>query len=190
MKAATRPGPRERLLSAARELTYTQGVTVGVEAILRKADVARQSLYQYFGSKERLIAEVLRLSAEADEQQYREIMAARGDDPRERLLALFDALEATTTSADFHGCRYTAADLGFSDPAHPGRVETRIYREHLNQLFKDELVRLGHPDPVLAAQTLALLVNGVLVAAVATPEAHPARAARAMAEQLLDARPA
>jgi len=186
--ASTRPGPRERLLDAARELTYSRGVTVGIEAILQKADVARQSLYQHFGGKDQLLAEVLRLSGVADEQRYRDALASGGDDPRERLLAVFDALDETTTGPDFHGCRYTAADLAFIDRDHPGRVQTRAYRERLHRLFEEELERYGHPTPLVAAQQLVILIDGVLVAAVNRPKAHPAKAARRVVEHILDER--
>ncbi|MFD0351393.1 TetR/AcrR family transcriptional regulator [Kitasatospora aburaviensis] len=74
-------GPRERLLEAAQQLTYSQGVGVGVDALLKAADVARRSLYEHFGGKDGLIAEVLRRSAEADEAAYVRTMAAAGEDP-------------------------------------------------------------------------------------------------------------
>jgi AcrR family transcriptional regulator len=52
--------------------------------------VARRSLYEHFGGKDGLIAEVLRRAAAEDEGRYRAVMAAAGDDPRQRLLAIFD----------------------------------------------------------------------------------------------------
>jgi len=42
MTAVKTPGPRERLLESARRLTATQGVSVGVDAILEDASVARR----------------------------------------------------------------------------------------------------------------------------------------------------
>lgn len=190
MNVSTRPGPRERLLEAARELTYSRGVAVGIEAILQRAEVARQSLYQHFGGKDQLLAEVLRLSGVADLQRYREALATGGQNPRERVLAVFDALDETTTGPDFHGCRYTAADLAFIDREHPSRVQTRAYREQLHLLFEEEMRQLGHPDPVTAAAQVVLLIDGVLVAAVNRPETHPAKAARRAVEHILDeARP-
>ncbi|GAA0937103.1 helix-turn-helix domain-containing protein [Actinocorallia libanotica] len=184
---ATRPGPRERLLDAARELTYTQGVHVGVDAILKHADVARRSLYQHFGGKDGLITEVLRTSGTAD--RYRRAMDEAGDDPRVRVLAVFDELEEITTRPSFHGCRHTAADLAFADPAHPAHAETRAYKDDLHRLFAGELSRHGHPDPGFAADQLLVLIDGVLAHAVTRPDAHPALAARALAELLLDTRP-
>lgn len=186
MKAPTRPGPRERLLRAASELTYTHGVAVGLDAILIEADVARRSLYQHFGGKDQLIAEVLRTSAESDLQRYRDVMATAGDDPRARLLAVFDALDETTSADYFHGCRYTAADLALVDPDHPGRVQSRAYREHLREILEEELADLGHADPPGASRRLVMLIDGVLVAAINGPQTHPARDARRLAELVID----
>ncbi|MEU8264397.1 TetR family transcriptional regulator [Micromonospora sp. NPDC048999] len=184
-----RPGPRERLLTAARDLTYREGVHVGVDAILKEADVARRSLYQHFGGKDGLVAEALRTSGVPE--RYREAMRRAGDNPRDRILAVFDELEAVTTRPTFRGCRYTSAELALPDPTHPAHAEVRAYKEGLHRLLVDELVRYGHPDPAGAADQLLVLIDGVLVHALTRPDAHPARAARRLAKLLLDAaRPA
>lgn len=180
----TRPGPRERLLTAAGEITYVRGVHVGVDAILARADVARRSLYQHFGGKDGLIAAMLREMS--NEARYRAVMAAAGDDPRDRILAVFDELDVVTTRSGFHGCRFTAAELALSDPAHPGHAEVRGYKERLHELFKTELTHLGHPDPATGSDQLLVLIDGVLAHAVTRPEVHPARAAKALAEAVVD----
>ncbi|MEU0564491.1 TetR/AcrR family transcriptional regulator [Nonomuraea sp. NPDC005983] len=179
----TRPGPRERLLDAARDLTYAQGVHVGVDAILKQADVARRSLYQHFGGKDGLIVEVLRTSASLT--GYRQVMDDAGDDPRDRVLAVFDELERITTQPSFRGCRYTAAELTLTDPDHPAHAEIRAFKDGLHELFTAELTRHGHPAPGFGAEQLVVLVDGVLAHAVTRPDAHPALAARAMAELVL-----
>ena len=47
-----RPSPRERLLKAADELFYAEGInSVGIDRVIERADVARASLYSTFGSK-------------------------------------------------------------------------------------------------------------------------------------------
>ncbi|MEU1470189.1 TetR/AcrR family transcriptional regulator [Streptomyces sp. NPDC005761] len=180
----TRPGPRERLVEAARDLTYTHGVHVGVDAILRQADVARRSLYQHFGGKDGLIAEVLR--SHPAHARYVEVMDGTGDDPRARVLAVFDELEVITRRPGFHGCRYTSADVALTDPAHPAHAEVRAFKDGLHELFAAELTRHGHPDPESGADQLLVLIDGTLAHAVTRPDAHPALAARGMAEMVLD----
>jgi AcrR family transcriptional regulator len=181
-----RPGPRDRLLEAASDLTYEHGVHVGVDAILKRADVARRSLYQHFGGKDGLIAQMLRDAA--TDARYRRVMDEAGDVPRERILAVFDELEKITTAPAFHGCRHTAAELSLTDPAHPAHAEVRAYKQRLHELFAAELRDHGHPDPGFGADQLLVLIDGVLAHAVTRPDAHPALAARPLAEAVLDQR--
>ena len=187
MQQTTRPGPRERLIEAAREVTYTHGVNVGVDAILQRADVARRSLYQHFGGKDGLIATMLHETR--NEHRYRETMDAAGGDPRERLLAVFDELDRVVSGPGFRGCRFTAAELSLPDDRHPAHAEIRQYKDRLHDMFAAELVKLGHPDPELAAGQLLVLVDGVMAHAVTRADVHPARAAKAMAALVLDQTP-
>lgn len=180
-----RPGPRERLLDAARDLTYEHGVHVGVDAILKKADVARRSLYQHFGGKDELIAEVLRTTR--TQERYRGVLEAAGDDPRARVLALFDELDRITGESTFHGCRHTAAEFTLTDPAHPAHPVVRAYKDDLHAIFAAELTRIEHPDPPFGADQLLVLVDGVLAHALTRPHAHPALAAKALANLILNA---
>ncbi|AYG78736.1 HTH-type transcriptional regulator BetI [Streptomyces hundungensis] len=186
MSTSAKPGPRERLLSAAQELTYTQGVGVGVDALLKAAGVARRSLYEHFGGKDGLVAEVLRRSSAEDLDQYRSTMEKAGDDPRARLLAVVDRLNLIAAAPDFHGCRYLAADLALTQPEHPGHEVTRAYRRTLQGLFADEFVALGHSRPEFAAQQLLLLVDGLLAAGATRSDLAPA-ASRELAEHIIDA---
>ncbi|GAA2624811.1 TetR/AcrR family transcriptional regulator [Actinomadura fulvescens] len=188
MTTRTGPGPRERLLEAGRELTYRQGVGIGVDALLKAANVARRSLYEHFGGKDGLIAEVLRRSTSEDEEHYRQTMRSAGDDPRARLLAVFDRLAEIVDEPDFRGCRYLAADLALTDPGHPGHAVTRDYRERVHRLLEDELIRLGHAEPAVAADQLLLLIDGVMAAGATRPRTRPAASARRLAEHVLDGR--
>lgn len=187
MTAATKPGPRERLLLAAQELTYTQGVAVGVDALLKAAGAARRSLYEHFGGKDGLIAEVLRRSTAEDLDKYRATMDAAGADPRTRLLAVVDRLAEIAAAPDFHGCRYLAADLALTDPDHPAHEVTQAYRRTLHGLFANELTALGHTRPDVGADQLLLLVDGLLATGASRPEARPpAAASRELVEYVVD----
>src|SRR4051812_17426026 len=55
---ATKPegSARDRLLAAANELFYEEGVhTVGIDRVIERAGVAKASLYSTFGSKDGLV---------------------------------------------------------------------------------------------------------------------------------------
>lgn len=187
MTARTEPGPRERLLDAAERLIYAHGVHVGVDALLKAAGVARRSLYEHFGGKDGLIVEVLRRSAAVDEADYRRTMDAAGENPRDRLLAIFDRLAEVVADPGFRGCRYLAADLGLADPGHPTHAVTRDYRRRVHDLLEHELAALDHPRPAHAADQFHLLIDGTLAAGATDSSPEPAQAAREMAELLLAA---
>ncbi|MFD8637973.1 hypothetical protein [Streptomyces sp. NPDC059656] len=109
-----------------------------------------------------------------------------GEDPRARLLAVVDRLGAIASAPDFHGCRYLAADLALSDPAHPGHEVTRAYRNTVHGLFRDEFAALGHVRPEFAADQLLILVDGLLAAGATRPGTRTAAASRELAEHIID----
>ncbi|MFG1782396.1 TetR/AcrR family transcriptional regulator [Rhodococcus oryzae] len=186
MSTRTTPGPRERLLDAAQELTYSQGMGVGVDTLLKTASVARRSLYEHFGGKDGLIAAVLERSTAEDEADYERTMRAAGENPRDRLLAILDRLAEVIAQPGFRGCRYLAADLALADPDHPGHAVTRGYRERVHRLLEAEFVALGHPRPAHAADQFALLIDGTLAAGVTRLGTDPATSARELAGPILD----
>jgi AcrR family transcriptional regulator len=186
MSTVVKPGPRERLLSAAMDLTYAYGMGVGVDAILKEADVARRSLYQHFGGKDGLLVEVIRVTSTKDERAYQTALESGGTDPRTRILNVFDAISDVVSTPGFRGCRYIAADLALTDPNHPVHAETRAYREWLHRMFEAELENLGHSHPSIAADDLLFLIEGALVSGATRPGTNPGQTARRLAEHVID----
>src|SRR3989442_8637905 len=106
---AAKRSPRDRLLRAASELFYAEGVqSVGIDRVIERAGVAKASLYSTFGSKEGLVCAYLNARHEETLARFRSAVAAT-DDPIERLLAVFDAQARLFHTPDFHGCAFTAA---------------------------------------------------------------------------------
>jgi AcrR family transcriptional regulator len=184
--SSVRVGPRDRLLEAAKRLTYSKGPGIGVDALLQEAQVARRSLYEHFGGKDGLLLEVIRQAAIEDVEWIRTTLDAGGRDPRKRLLGIFDAMDRVVTAPDFRGCRYLGADLGFADIDHPIHQETSAYRRRVRAMLENELATLAHPSPRRAAEQLQLLIEGVLATGAASTVAHPGRVARTLAQAVLD----
>ena len=81
-----RASARERLLAAADELFYSEGVqTVGIDRIIEHAGVAKASLYNLFGSKEALVAAYLASRHDRTTSQAhrgdREVRRSASEDP-------------------------------------------------------------------------------------------------------------
>jgi len=180
MRAKTTAGPRERLLAAGQRLFYSRGASVGVDAVLKEANVARRSLYEHFGGKDGLIEAVLRRASDEDLAWYENALSG-ATEPRDRLLGLFDRLDELASDPGFRGCRYFATDLVLADPDHPAHAETEAFRRRLRALLLRELEASGHDDPGRAAEQLHLLVEGTLVMGATQDEHHPGRNARVLA---------
>lgn len=178
-------GPRERLLAAAQDLFYSRGAAVGVDALLKEANVARRSLYEHFGGKDGLVTAVLQRASDEDIAWYESALAS-ATEPRDRLLGLFDRLDELVSTQSFRGCRYFATDLAFAEPDHPAHAETEAFRRRLHELLVRELEALGHTGPERAAEQLHLLIEGTLVRGAGQGGQHPARAARDLAALVLD----
>ena len=93
-----RRSPRERLLAAAQELFYAEGVqSVGIDRLIERAGVAKASLYSTFGSKEGLVRAYL-------DESHQRILGRRGaaadraPDPVSAILAVFDSLGVTSSA--------------------------------------------------------------------------------------------
>jgi AcrR family transcriptional regulator len=185
MTDTTRPGPKQRLLTAARVLSYRQGVTVGLDAIIKEADVARRSVYQHFGGKDNLLAEAVSGAAQADRGELETAMDLAGEAGQARLMALLDVFLKRTEHPYFRGCRYVAADLGLPDPGHPVHARTRAYYEYLQELLIREVTALGRGETESLADRLHLVIDGTMAQRGTRPGAGTAAAARALFEQIL-----
>jgi AcrR family transcriptional regulator len=186
MNDRTTPGPRQRLLDAAADLFYRQGIgAVGVDLVSKAAGVSKRTLYQQFGSKDQLVAQSLDAKGAAILGMY---LPVGGDDlpPREQILTVFDGLAGWTASDDFRGCPFinTAAEL--ANPGHPAREVARDYKLGLRGYFASQAERGGADDPQRLADQLIIVFDGAIVQAVMGTGSH-ADAARNAVQALLDA---
>src|SRR4029077_8879881 len=105
-KTAERPSARERLLAAADELFYRDGVhSTGIDAVIEKAGVAKGSLYYIFGGKDELVAAYLRGRLENWRQRV-EAAQAGTHDPDAKILAFFDAIADYVSLPEYRGCPF------------------------------------------------------------------------------------
>src|SRR5271163_3617422 len=82
----TRIPPRERILATAGELFYRHGIrAVGVEAIAEAAGTNKMTLYRHFASKDELVAEYLRHTANLADGCWDRLARAHPADPLAQL---------------------------------------------------------------------------------------------------------
>src|SRR2546423_14448892 len=101
---------RERLLDAANELFYAEGVhSVGVDRVVERAAVAKATLYTLFGNKDGLVRAYLTARDEAIRERITRELVARYNTPRERLLGVYDVQGLMFSDPPFHGCAFARA---------------------------------------------------------------------------------
>ena len=83
---AEKAPPRERILQAARELFYRDGINaVSVDAIASAAGTNKMTVYRHFSSKDELIAAYLDVLAAEGEAVWAEARARHPGDPDAQL---------------------------------------------------------------------------------------------------------
>jgi len=181
----TQATPRERLLDAAGELFYRDGVNIGVDALCKAAGVSKKSMYQLFRSKDELIAESL-ANIGPGYQQALEPGVEDADTPRERILAVFRNLDRAAGGQEFLGCPFVSTAFELKNPEHPGSVVARHFKQRLTDFFLGELVAAGADDPEGMAVQLTMAFDGASARAVVRAQALGGVGIK-MAEVLLDA---
>jgi AcrR family transcriptional regulator len=180
-----KPSARERLLAAANELFYDEGVhTVGIDRVIDQAGVAKASLYNTFGSKDELVGAYLE-SRHANTAGRITRALGRYGTPRERLLGVFDAQGELFAEPGFRGCAFVSASS--ESPSEIVEKAAGEYRGWVRGLFTDLAREAGAPDPETLARQLHLLYDGGGLSARMDHDPSAAKAARAAAETLIDA---
>jgi AcrR family transcriptional regulator len=187
--ATTKPegSARERLLEAANDLFYAEGVhTVGIDRVIERAGVAKASLYSAFGSKEELVRAYLERRAQTRQQRILQRIACH-EGARERIFAIFDLLGEIASEPQFRGCAFVNASAEGPRGGTRSRQVCLDMRSWIRGLFVDLARDCGAREPERLGRSLALLYDGALVGASMDGEPAVVAEARAAAEVLIDA---
>lgn len=157
------PKARE-VLAAASELFYARGIhAVGVDAIAEHSGITKRTLYQRFGSKERLVAEYLLARDEAWRALLAERLDAAGPDARDRIGAVFAASADWARDRGDRGCAMVNARAEISDPQHPASAVITGHKQWMREQFSALAAAAGARDPQRLGDRLLLLHEGALV---------------------------
>ncbi|MGI0541248.1 TetR/AcrR family transcriptional regulator [Corynebacterium aquatimens] len=192
-KRRNRPSPRQRLLDAATKLFTEEGIRViGIDRILKEADVAKASLYSLLGSKDNLVIAYL----ENLDQEYRDLWRRRTEtmvDTDSKILAFYDIAIEEQPKKDFRGSPFINAATEYPRPENDSeRAIVAACHEHrrwMHDTMTEMLNRKnGYPSANQASQLLIFLDGGMTGARIARDVA-PLDTARDLARQMLSAPP-
>jgi AcrR family transcriptional regulator len=177
---------RQRLLDAADELFYREGVhRVPIDRVIEKAGVPADTLLEAFGSADELIRTYLRARhTRLQDAVTRALPSYRT--PRDRLLGIFEIQGQSFVEPGYRGCALVTA----SAEALPGEVVMEVateYRDWINNLFLDLAFAAEVLHPEELAEQLVVLFDGAAVSAWMDSRPSTVNTSRAIAEALIDA---
>lgn len=165
---------------------------IGIDRILREADVAKASLYSLFGSKDALVIAYIKELDDKWRTSWYE--RAEGKTPDEQILAFFDAEIAAQPLNDYRGSHFQNAASEYPRPENAGeRGIVEAVHEHrrwcLHTLADLLQQKNGYPGTT-QAQQLLIFLDGGLAGAKLSRSTMPLETARDLAKQLLMVPPA
>ncbi len=187
LEVQTRQDARERLLCAAYELFSRHGVqATGIDAIIERSGVARQTMYRHFRSKQELVLAFLARREEAWLHDWLQAESARrATDPGEQLLAIFDVFDGWFREPEFEGCSFINVLLEHPDPEHPLHQAAAEYLARIRAFLEGLARRAGVKEPEGFARQWHILMKGSIVAA-GEGDREAALRAKAIGAQLLE----
>ncbi|MBS1511324.1 MAG: TetR/AcrR family transcriptional regulator [Bacteroidetes bacterium] len=173
---------RSRIIDTASRLFFTQGYNnTGINQVIKEAEVAKASLYEHFPSKEDLLLEYLKITADKTNSTLLAV-AAKHKTPRQKVLAIFDYLVQHTKQSAYMGCHFlnVAAEIPKDNP----KVKALIKKQKnaIRELFSSILKPAGKQQ---LADELYILFDAALVTSKVYNDSWPVKTTRNIAEKLI-----
>ncbi len=186
-------GKRDHLIDTALRLFAAEGFhAVGIDRVIAEAGVAKMTLYNHFRTKDELIVAALERRAERFLAWFTHRVEAATEDPRQRLLTVFDVLAEWYRGRGpeprrFTGCAFQNAAAEFHDPAHPAHAAANAMKRGTRGYVRGLAEAAGFDDPGAVAAWWLVLIEGATAVAHQLGERDAALTAKAAAATLLDA---
>ena len=161
-RARSAEATRERILSAASELFYAQGIrATSADRIIEQVGITKVTFYRHFRTKSDLVVAYLGQQS-AGERGWMEGLHEAGD-AEATLTALAKGIGEASCSPGFRGCAFINAAAEFSDPADPVRAAVNAHRQWMLDEFAGIARDAGARKPEAVARQLLILRDGAMV---------------------------
>ncbi len=161
-RTTTGPATRERILQAANDLFYSEGIRgTSADRIIAEVGITKVTFYRHFPTKSDLTVAYLQQQAVGERAWFtstRQIGSAEAS-----LRALAEGIGAASCSPGFRGCAFINAAAEFADPADPVRAVVAEHRRWMLDQFADIASDAGLSDAQSVARRLMLLRDGAMV---------------------------
>ena len=190
MPQFTQTSSKEPLLQVATELFIRNGFgPTGLDQIIDAVGVTKTTFYKHFESKDDLIVAVLRRQHEIEMRGIAaDTEAIAGGNPKERILAIFDVLDAWFSEPNFRGCIFLNAVTEFPMKTDPIHIAAIKHGEQLGLFVRDNAIAAGadRESATLAAEQILMLIRGAVFSRQTANMIDAAKCAKPMVKILLE----
>ncbi|WP_105567096.1 TetR/AcrR family transcriptional regulator [Microbacterium halophytorum] len=159
---STGPSARDRILYAASELFYADGIrATSADRVIAEAGITKVTFYRHFPSKSDLVVAYLALQGERERAWYASLRET--GHPAGWLRTLARGIGNASCEPGFRGCSFINAAAEFSDPNDPVRAAVAEHRAWMLGAFAEIAAEAGVRDAAAAARLLMLLRDGAMV---------------------------
>mgnify|MGYP000170665669 CR=1 FL=1 len=151
---------RRNILEVATGLFYRQGIrAVGMDAVIKACGVGNATVYRQFPTKDDLATAYVQGRADA---WFERMQQAAGDheDPREKLVAVFEVLASDAANPGYRGCPMLNTSTEFPDRQHSAHLVAVEHKQQVRDWFRDLAVAAGAQKSDRLAEELLIVLNG------------------------------
>lgn len=178
---------RKRLIETARDRFYRDGFAgVGLDQVLADVGISKTAFYKHFESKVDLMLAVMVEQDQWLRGRFRASIEAGDQDPRARLLAVFDVVDQVIKLEGFRGCFFVNVAMEFPLPHDPPHVAAADNKRAIHELVEALAEQAGADEPRELARELVLLMEGAYVSRHVIGDEEAALVARRAAEAIID----
>lgn len=176
----------EKILNAAKKLFYEEGIqAVGIDQIIKEANVAMNTFYKYFPSKDFLVEQYLKNKDTQWRNWFNSYIKSNAT-IKQNILNLFDALNEWFHEDSFRGCAFINAsgEIGEVKP-----YILKISKQHKENIYNDilELIKkLEIKNPETVTKQITTLIEGAIVRAYINDDKNAAAYAKSTAKLILE----
>ncbi|WP_081906712.1 MULTISPECIES: TetR/AcrR family transcriptional regulator [Actinomycetes] len=154
---------RERIVDAATELFYAQGLrAVSADKIIERAGITKVTFYRHFPTKDDLIVAYLQRRADWERSAILGASQAAAGDVDETIRLVSEGIGQEACTAGFRGCPFINAAAEYADPDHPVRKVVNDHRAWFRSMLEKMTASIGIDDPAVADE-LMMLRDGAMV---------------------------
>jgi AcrR family transcriptional regulator len=186
MPRLSSPDRKKQIREVATELFARHGVrAVGIDEVIRRAQVAKATLYRHFASKDELVLAFLQQREQLWTRDWVEAEARRrGATAEEHLLAIFDLFDEWFQRVDFEGCSFINVLLEMNDRTTRIGGASAVHLATIRSIIRQLATEASLRDPEQFSHSWHILMKGSIVAA-GEGDSEAARRAQAMGRLLI-----